>query len=217
MINQNFSLFRKPGESKNKHGLNFDSEELIKKEPKGTYQKFKCVLSNTYEITLVLFIMVFGLAYPSFIVAFYILLCQNMLCVSSFSGEKRIRLGRYCMFFNLAVLLMTIAVKLFLFLRLNKDTTHASMEEMFAEENKYEAIGFTTDCTPSDPTFPLKMTWSGSFTFELILMVVFILTIKFIDHLDYMRNKLLKKRLALTLLKYQADKIDIFSDSEDDD
>lgn len=61
------------------------------------------------------------------------------------------------------------------------------------------------------------MTWAGSFNFELILLVAFLLTIKFIDHLDYMRNKLLKRKLALTLLRYQSDKIDIFSDSEDDD
>lgn len=121
------------------------------------------------------------------------------------------------MFFNLALLLLTMAVKLFLFLRLNKNTNHNSMKEMFAEENKYEALGFTTDCSPGDPNFPLKMTWSGSFTFELILLVAFILTIKFIDHLDYMRKKLMKKRLALTLIKYQAEKIDIFSDSEDDE
>jgi len=197
--------------------LNYETDELIRKEPKGTYQRFKCVLSNTYEITLVLFIMIFGLAYPSFIVAFFIVLCQNMLCVSAFASEKRIRLGRYAMYFNLAVLLITISVKVVWFVSLNKDTTHKSMEEMFAEEDKMEALGFTTDCTPSDPTFPLKMTWSGSFTFELILLVAFILTIKFIDHLDYMRNKLMKKRLALTLLKYQTEKIDIYSDSEEEE
>lgn len=174
------------------------------------------MLSNTYEITLVLFIMVFGLAYPSFIVGGFIILCQNMLCVSSFGGEKRIRLGRYAMFFNLAVLILTTAFKLFLFIRLNNRSDHKSVEEMFAAEDKYEALGFSTSCDRLDPNFPLKMTWSGSFTFELILLVVFICTIKFIDHLDYMRNKLLKKRLALTLLKYQAEKIDIFSDSEDE-
>lgn len=94
MIKENFSLFRKPGEIKGTYGLNYESDELIRKEPKGTYQKFKCVLSNTYEMTLVLFIMIFGLAYPSFIVAGFIVICQNMLCVSAFSGEKRIRLGK---------------------------------------------------------------------------------------------------------------------------
>lgn len=93
------------------------------------------MLSNTYEITLVLFIMVFGLAYPSFIVAFFILICQNMLCISSFASEKRIKLGKQAMIFNLVMLLLVFVVKLIMMIRINKNTGHDTIGEMFAQEN----------------------------------------------------------------------------------
>ena len=80
-------------------------------EPKGLAQRLQTFGQNTFEIWMIVGIIVIALINPSFISCFFVLLSSNLIYFASYSPKTRLFWGSVMLYFNFVVLIAMAVYK----------------------------------------------------------------------------------------------------------